>query len=410
MEHLLLSEVNTHIKKTLEKELQPSYWIIAEISELRLNPRGHCYLELVEKNNDQIIAKMKATIWSYTYSNLSIWFEKMTGQPLKGGMKILFNASVQFHEVFGLSLNVKDIDANYTIGERAVKKQQIVKQLEGDGILEMNKELTLPLVPKHVAIISSETAAGYGDFNNQLKNNTFGYFYVTELFQATMQGDTAPESIINALHKIHDSDENFDLVILIRGGGSQLDLDCFDNYELNSHLAQFPLPIITGIGHERDETIADMVSHTALKTPTAVAEFLISGVRDFEETLEMQLQRIVNQASENTEYELSKLRQLTLQLANITQSKMAIQNNNLAILEQKLKFTTKHYINNQENRLNELEGVINLLSPETILKRGFTLTSINNKMIKKDPKPGDVMVTETYRSKIISTVNDINTK
>ncbi|MDH5367292.1 MAG: exodeoxyribonuclease VII large subunit [Cyclobacteriaceae bacterium] len=410
MEHISLSELNKRVKKTLEKGLSPSYWVISEISELRLNPRGHCYLELVEKDNDQIIAKMKATIWSYTYSNLSLWFEKMTGQSLKSGMKILFNASVQYHEVFGLSLNIKDIDANYTIGERAVKRQQILMQLEEDGILEMNKELSLPLVPKNVAIISSETAAGYGDFTNQLINNPYGYSFITRLFQATMQGDTAPESIISALHEVHNSTINFDLVILIRGGGSQLDLDCFDNYELNNHLAQFPLPVITGIGHERDETIADMVAHTSLKTPTAVAEFLISGVRNFEEELEVQLQRIVNQASENTEYELSKLRQLTMQLANVTQSKMAIQNNNLSILEQKLQFTTKHYINNQENKLNELEGVLNLLSPSTILKRGFTLTSINNKMLKKDPKPGDVMVTETYTSKIISTVNDINTK
>ncbi|MDH5475187.1 MAG: exodeoxyribonuclease VII large subunit [Cyclobacteriaceae bacterium] len=410
MEHLSLLELNTRIKKTLEKELSPSYWVVSEISELRLNPRGHCYIELVEKNDDQIIAKMKATIWSYTYSNLSLWFEKMTGQPLKSGMKILFNASVQYHEVFGLSLNIKDIDANYTIGERAIKRQQIVRQLEEDGILEMNKELELPLVPKNIAIISSKSAAGYGDFTNQLKNNPFKYSYNTRLFQASMQGDTAPESIISALHEIHDSTYRFDLVLLIRGGGSQLDLDCFDNYELNSHLAQFPIPVITGIGHERDETIADLVAHTSLKTPTAVAEFLITGVRNFEEELDIHLQRIINQSAEITEYEQSNLRQLTLQLANGTQSKISVQNNTIAILEQKLQFASKYYINNQENKLNELESVLKLLSPETILKRGFTLTSINNKMLKEDPTPGDVLVTETYTSKITSTVNNINTK
>ena len=410
MNHLSLSELNLVIKKSLEKELSLSYWIIAEISEIRVNPNGHCYLELVEKSDNRIIAKTKGTIWSYTYSNLSLWFEKMTGQQLKAGMKILFNGSVQYHEVFGLSLNIKDIDATYTIGERALKKQQIITQLRDDGVLEMNKELSLPLVPQRVAIISSETAAGFEDFNNQLTNNTFGYSFDTSLFQATMQGDNAPSSIIESLHSIHKRIDEFDLVVVIRGGGGQLDLDCFDDYNLNTHLAQFPLPIVVGIGHERDETIADNVAHTALKTPTAVAEFLIAGIRSFEESIINNLQYIVNYTSDRTADKSAQLTQMVYDLSTIANSKINKQHSILALMKQKLEYATKHCLNVENNQLSKLEGKLELLSPQAILKRGYTLSSINNKLIKSDPKPGASMVTETYKSRITSIVKDIKLK
>ena len=410
MDHVSLSELNILVKKTLERELAPSYWVIAEISEIRVNPNGHCYLELVEKMDNKITAKMKGTIWSYTYSNLSLWFERMTGQSLKGGMKILFNAAVQFHEVYGLSLNIKDIDANYTIGERAVKRQQIIQQLQDDGVFDMNKEVQLPLVPKRIAIISSKTAAGYGDFMNQLSNNDFVYAYDTRLFQAQMQGDNAPQSIITALHSIHDSSIAYDLVVLIRGGGSQLDLDCFDNYELNSHIAQFPIPVITGIGHERDETIADLVANTALKTPTAVAEFLISGVRAFEENLEFNLQRVLNYSAEQLEANKQHLQQLSLRLAGSVQRETSTLANNLSIVEKQLEHSCQQFFTKLNNQLSQLELQIDLLSPDNVLRRGYTLTSLNNKFIKSSPKHGDELVTETMESKIWSTVNNVKKK
>lgn len=410
MEHISLSELNTRIKKTLEKELSPSYWVVAEISEIRVNPNGHCYLELVEKIDNKIIAKTKATIWSYTYSNLSIWFERMTGQTLKGGMKILFNAAVQYHEVFGLSLNIKDIDATYTIGERELKRQQVIAQLEDEGVLEMNKELSLPIAPQRLAVISSETAAGYGDFRNQLVNNPYDYSFHIKLFQAAMQGDNSPSSITKALHHINKNVDNFDLVVVIRGGGSQLDLDCFDDYELNAHLAQFPLPVITGIGHERDQTIADIVAHTTLKTPTAVAEFLISGVRSFEESMLNLLKYILNYSTEYLSNYATQLTQLVQKLASNAQSKILNQNNKLSLLNQQLQYVTTHLLKTEVNKLDKLENKIYLLSPKTILKRGYTLSSINNKLIKTAPKQGEIMVTETYTNKITSTINEITKK
>jgi len=267
MEHLSLATLNQIIKDTLNTTLEPSYWVVAEIAELRTNYSGHCYLEFIQKEEEsgKILAKTRGTIWSYTYRTVSAWFQSITGEELRSGITVLANVQVQFHEVYGLSLNVKDIDPNFTLGERARKKQEIIKQLEEDGIFEMNKSLKLPLVPQRIAVISSETAAGYGDFMNQITHNDFGYKIETLLFPATMQGDKAPNAIINALLQVHNTMDKFDALIIIRGGGAQVDLDCFDHYELAAHIAQFPLPVFTGIGHERDETICDLVAHTSLK-------------------------------------------------------------------------------------------------------------------------------------------------
>jgi exodeoxyribonuclease VII large subunit len=280
MEHLSLYELNKKISEALANNLEPSYWVVAEIGQIQTNRKGHCYLELVEKEDDQIKAKTRATIWSYTYRNLSTWFEGITGQSLKAGMKILFNATIQYHEIYGFSLNIRDIDAQYTLGERAKKRQEIIERLREDGVFEMNKELRLPTVPQNIAVISSETAAGFGDFMDQIVGNDYGYEVEIELFNAVMQGEEAASSIIDAMHQVFENIGNYDLLVIIRGGGATLDLDCFDNYDLGSHVAQFPIPVITGIGHERDETITDMVAHTKMKTPTAVAEFIISGFRN----------------------------------------------------------------------------------------------------------------------------------
>lgn len=248
MQELSLSELNLQIKKTLEEQLAASYWVVAEIAQIQVNHSGHCYLELVQKEDGQVVAKARATIWAYSYRNISAWFEKITGSDLQSGMRILANTKVTYHEVYGLSLNIKDIDPSFTLGEREKARQEVIQKLEADGIMEMNQNLELPIVPQNIAIISSETAAGYGDFINQIDNNSFGFNIHHKLYPASMQGDQAPESIINALHQIIE-DESIELVVIIRGGGSQLDLDCFDDYDLCSHIAQFPLPILTGIGH-----------------------------------------------------------------------------------------------------------------------------------------------------------------
>ena len=429
MEHISLFELNGIIRETLEQKLEASYWVVAEIAELRQNQKGHCYLEFVEKEDELILAKSRATIWSYAYRKLSAWFESITGQPLQQGMKILAKVQVQYHEIYGMSLNVKDIDPNFTIGERARKRQEVLKKLEEDGILEMNKQLPLPTVPQKLAIISSPTAAGYEDFMNHLAKNSFGYSLRTELFPASMQGAEAPKAIVEALHKIFEQETEFDLVLLIRGGGAQLDLDSFDNYQLASHLAQFPLPIVTGIGHERDETIADLVAHTKMKTPTAAAEFIISGIRTYEESLEEAFARIYElgghkMAVENQTIESlvqrfvltskSILNREEIQLDNhktnlIATSRrfLAGQNDTLGEVNKSLKNNSEAYLVRCKNEIEHLDKTVHLLDPKKVLSRGYSITVVNGKPIKSvmNVKKGDKLVTETSNGKIKSTAD-----
>ena len=294
MQYISLLELNNLIRQTLDSSLAPYYWVVAEISELRVVQKGHCYLELVEKESNYLQAKLRATIWAYDYRNISGWFESTTGETLKPGMKVLAKLRVEFHELYGISANIKEIDPQFTLGERARKKQEVIAKLVADGVFDMNKQLLLPYVPQRIAVISSATAAGYGDFMHHLQQNEKGYDFQVKLYSAVMQGSEAPGTIIAALHDIHSNLELYDVIVIIRGGGAQVDMDCFDDYELASHIAQFPLPVITGIGHERDESIADLVAHTKLKTPTAVSAFLISGVATFEQRIDRLAQRIEN--------------------------------------------------------------------------------------------------------------------
>jgi exodeoxyribonuclease VII large subunit len=306
---LSLSELNQLIKSQLDDAFPNLIWIKAEISELTVNRTGHCYLELVEvdENSKEILARCRATIWSYTFRMLKPYFETTTGQVLCDGLKVLINAKVEFHPVFGLSLNIRDIDPSYTMGDMARKRREIIIQLQEDGVIDMNKELPLPLVPQRVAIISSPTAAGLQDFKNQLENNAYRIRFYTKLFPAVMQGNGAAASIILAMEEVFQHEDFFDVVVIIRGGGAQLDLACFDNYELAYHVAQFPIPIITGIGHDKDETAIDLVAHTKMKTPTAVAEFLISGAAAFEQTLDEMQSRFLELVESRIQFETEHL-------------------------------------------------------------------------------------------------------
>lgn len=412
MNSLTLQELNSTVKSILSKGLAPSYWVIAEISEIRLNPRGHCYLELVEKEGEQIIAKTKATIWANTYTNLSLWFEKMTGSELKTGMKILCNAAVQFHEVFGLSLNIRDIDANFTIGEKAANRQKTINQLTEEGVLTMNKELDIDIVLQDIAIITSPTAAGYGDFMDQLDHNSYGYHFNTTLFEAVMQGNTSAQSITDALHKIHDSNGSYQAVIIIRGGGSQTDLDSYDSYELAAHIAQFPIPFFTGIGHERDQSVVDIVAHTSLKTPTAVAEFLINCSAVYENNLTDCLQDISRLAKRSFNMHQQNLGQLSGMLTLVSKSLILTKRHTFSSLGTQLKRVTKFQIHDQHQNLNLLQHSIAILSPENVLKRGYTMTIYVGKLINKSTvlKSGDELITETANHIIKSTVTEQKTK
>lgn len=418
MEHLSLFDLNSRIKDCLKKNLEESYWVVAEIGEMRLNQKGHCYMELVEKKDDEILAKNKATIWSYTYRNLSGWFESLTGQTLKPGLKILSNIVVTYHEVYGLSLNIKDIDANYTLGERAKKRLEILNRLKKDGIYEMNKELPLPLVPQRIAVIASSTSAGYLDFITQLENNTSGYLFKSSLYQAIMQGSEAEESIIKAILEVNAQIDKYDLLVIIRGGGATLDLECFDTYGLASHIAQFPIPVITGIGHERDETIADIVANTSLKTPTAVAEFLISGIKEYDEVIDSlyaqifeYVENILKEHRTHLEY-LSKhikyisentLKAYSLHLSVLSSGIQSAANGRKTVLEtlllnyvQSLKLNSNRYLNLKNKDLQNIAGSIELIDPKKVLKRGYSIVRKGNKIMKsaQDLKAGDVIESE----------------
>jgi exodeoxyribonuclease VII large subunit len=304
---LSLSELNEQIKDALEGAFKTAVWVVAEVSELKENRNGHCYLELIEKQGTEIVARTRATIWSYTYRMLKPYFETTTGQYFTHGIKILVQVSVEFHPAFGLSLNIKDIDPVYTVGDMAMQRKEIINRLQAEGVFEMNKELELPLVPQKIAIISSATAAGYQDFINQLENNEFGFRFYTKLFQATMQGIETVPSVINALERIYLYEDFFDAVVIIRGGGATADLSSFDNYNLAYHITQFTLPVITGIGHEKDDTIVDLVAHTRLKTPTAVAEFFINGMERFYDSMLEMENEIVRLTREKIEFQQNKL-------------------------------------------------------------------------------------------------------
>lgn len=356
-ERLKLSELNGLVKKAVSDAFTAPIWVICEISELKTNRNGHCYLVLIEKeeNGDAIIAQARATIWSYTFRMLQPYFESTTGQRLTEGLKVLVSVSVEFHELYGFSLNIRDIDPTYTLGDMARRRREIIARLQSEGVAEMNKELELPLVPQKIAIISSPTAAGYEDFVDQLINNKAGYHFDLKLFPAIMQGNQAESSIIGALEQIYLYENFFDAVVIIRGGGSQADLSCFDNYNLAYYITQFPLPVITGIGHEKDDSIVDLVAHTRLKTPTAVAEFLISGVAQFDLHLDELNNSFIGTVNEILATSRNEIEQITRLFAPLLREKISKVNNRLTQTIWKFDNVVKKSIQNQNYLLKRSE-------------------------------------------------------
>ena len=372
MKQYSLSELCAEIQEVVENDLLERYWVRAEIASL--SARGHCYMELVEKAEDNMLAaKVRATCWSNVYSLLSAYFIQETGQTLRVGMQVLVEVSVTFHPVYGLSLNVWNIDPTYTQGDLAKQRQATISRLTEDGVIDLQQSLKLPTLIHKVAVISAADAAGYGDFCDQLQNNRFGVKFELELFAATMQGDHAPKSIIKALSKIVSEEEKWDIVVIIRGGGATTDLGCFDDYELASHCAQFPLPILSGIGHTRDLSIVDMVAHRSVKTPTAAAEWLI----------------------ERTAEQVELINQLVLRLQRATQHTVIQENNKLQTYIQRTSHAVQRLLIQEQNRLQMWNKTIELHSPERIFKMGYSLTMVNGKpvMRKEDVKEGDMLKT-----------------
>lgn len=454
---LSLYELQQQVKSSLDDAFALPVWIKAEISEITTNRSGHCYLDLIETENgtDTVIARVRATIWSYTFRMLKPYFETTTGQPFTQGLKILVQAKVEYHEVFGLSLNIRDIDPVYTMGDMARQRREIIRKLQEDGIFEMNKELELPEVAQRIAIISSPTAAGLQDFMDQLHENPHRFVFYTKLFPAVMQGMEAPRSVMNALDLIYEYEHLFDVVVIIRGGGAQIDLACFDNYELASHVAQFPLPVITGIGHDKDDTVTDMVAHTRMKTPTAVAEFLISGALQFSQQLAEleshfielvndqldsnkerltdaadQLKSLVNkliiaqqnrlkiaqiQLSNQTVSFLRKqqteLKQLSIAAKNKTSRFVSKQNHALDQTGNQLKYIFRNQMIKRESQLKQHQSLVKLFSLETIRSEKKSLNAIQEKLRLVDPqnilKRGYSMT--LLNGKVVKSVKQINT-
>ena len=397
MNSLSLYELGEQVKQTVKNAFAASVWIRAEISEVRENASGHCYLELVEKEpaSDRIIARVKANVWSFTYKMLKPYFEQSTGQSLSAGMKILISVNVEFHELYGISLTIKDIDPTFTIGEIAARRMQIVRRLQNEGVFEMNKELEMPLIPQRIAVVSSPTAAGYGDFIDQLQNNKNNFHFYHKLFPAVMQGNQTEESIISALDNVYQQIENFDVVVIIRGGGATADLTSFDSYRLAYYCTQFPLPIVVGIGHQRDETILDLVAHTSLKTPTAVAEMLIDALAEVDSFLNEAAKEIFQQQKTIKLQEANRLQLLSIQLNNAFQKTISNQYNELQKTTSIIEQQVKNYISKKHQTLQLLEKNILLTSPDYILKKGYSLTLKNGKAVtnSSELKAGDVIKT-----------------
>lgn len=407
MQQLSLSEFNSLLKAAIKDHLEPSYWIVAEIGELNHHSSGHCYLTLVEKKGQKVLAKIRATIWSFTFSNIQTTFFRVTGMPLEAGMTVLLNAVPEFHEVYGLSLNVREIDPNYTLGERERARQETIAKLEREGLLELNKQIPLPTVAQKIAVISSATAAGFGDFTNQLENNPYGYKAQLKLYSATMQGDAAAESIMTAITSIEASGQEFDLLVIIRGGGAKTDLDCFDDYELCKKIAECRLPVVTGIGHERDETIADMVANTRLKTPTAVAEFILSAMLHFESEMQLMLERITRVSIELINWEKNSLTQLMSDIPSRVSQRLLHSRFRLESFERIIERRPKEIIDHSKLNLKMMAKLIDNSSLDKALSRGFTVTKVNGKYLKDETSinPGDKIETQYSQGTFTSTVD-----
>ena len=383
MKQYTLSELCSCIDEALSMELNDTYWVRAEIASL--TERGHCYMELVEKaKNNAIAAKLRATCWQHVYHLLSAYFANETGQTLAVGMQVLLQVEVSFHAVYGLSLNVVGIDPTFTLGNLARQRQLTIQRLQEDGVMDLQRSLPLPLLPRRVAVISAADAAGYGDFCHQLQSNSGGFRFHTQLFPAVMQGEQSPASIIAALQQIADTTDLYDLVVIVRGGGATTDLRNFDDYSLAFHCANFPLPIIAGIGHTRDVSVVDMVVHTSVKTPTAAAEWLIAA---------MQAQA-------------DRLGELQLRLQRVVQMAVRKQHSKLDALWQSLRFATQRRLHRQRTQLEFWEKTIALHSPERIYRMGYSLTTVNGKIVKSinDVKAGDHLLIHTADGTITSEV------
>ena len=408
------------VRETIECEMPDEYWVEAELSECR-ELRGHCYMELIQKDERTAtpVAKAPAKCWANKWAVIRPYFERTTGQQLHAGMKVLLKVYAQFHEAYGFSWIVTDINPEYTLGDMARKRQEIIRQLKAEGVFDLQKELTLPPFCQHIAVISSQTAAGYGDFCNQLSDNPYGFQFQTQLFPAIMQGEGVEQSIIAALEKIYSLTSSFspltskfDCVVIIRGGGSTGDLSGFDTLALAENVANFPLPIITGIGHERDESILDMISHTRVKTPTAAAAFLIEHLKEVLDVINGSQELITRYAQQKLSMLHSQLTIVSEAIPRLFSIVKTRQEAKIDTMSQRIPMLLERRLLAENHRLQLMEEKLKALDPQLLLKRGYSITLHNGRAVKDATalKAGDEIETRLANGAIHSVVTQEGNK
>lgn len=385
-----LYSLNSLVHEAVSNAMPQRYWVTGELSEVRETAVGHCYIELVQRDEstNDMVAKARGTIWSRIYSLLRPYFLEQTGQPFAAGLKVLLQVTVNFHELYGYTLDVCDIEPTYTLGDIARQRQLVIKRLTDEGVIGLNKELCIPRIPQRVAVISSPTAAGYGDFCDQLRNNRYGFVFYHCLYPSPMQGNGVEQGIIEAFDRIAANVDFWDVVVIIRGGGATSELNCFDTYDLANNCAQFPLPIITGIGHQRDESVLDIVAHTSAKTPTAAAELLIHAMLAAEHDIAL-IQGAV---------------------ADAVRDRLSSEKHRMEMLVRQLPVTTALYMQAHHHKLDLCKQSIDAASPEHILSLGYSITRVNGRAVRSLDSlcVGDEVTTIVTGGEFISTVKEKN--
>ena len=408
MHSFTLLSLNRLVRTAIEQTLDGEYWLEAELSEARLASNGHFYVEFIQKDDSgrTLVAKARGVAWARTYNMIAPLFERATGERLRAGLKVRVLVGVEFHELYGYSLTILSIDPSYTLGDMAARRREILQRLEADGILHDNQQLPLPTLLQRIAVVSSASAAGYGDFCDQLQNNDYGLHFHVQLFPAVMQGANVEESVLAALAAICDEADRWDCVVIIRGGGATSDLSDFDTYTLAAAVTQMPLPVIVGIGHERDETVLDYVAHTRVKTPTAAAAFLVDYQAQQLVRLEELNRRIFQSTSQRLQRARARLDQLTTTLPRTFVLITERQRHRMDLLQQRQRSALHRQLERERHRHELLRQRLETLAPERQLRRGYSLTLIDGHLLRsaQDLRPGTHITTRLADGQVESVV------
>ena len=445
-----LQQVVRSIKKTLEDRYTQNYWVKAEMHKLNKYPSGHAFPELVQKDENKIVAQITGTIWKQQLERINTKFIEVVKEPLREGTTLLLLVKINYSETFGLGLQILDIDPSFSLGELQKQREETLRKLAKEGLLNLNQKLHFPLLPKRVAIISADSSKGLSDFLQVLQENEKSYFIFTHLFNAYLQGDVAVQSIISALKKIKRVKDHFDIVIIVRGGGAEVGMTCYNNYDLCKAIAEFPLPVLTGIGHSTNLNVAEMVSFRNEITPTKLAEFLLQTFREFEQetkrlnremiahsiqlidktkqdfngqvrvfkhaslrftdSLKNELNQQIIELKNTTRYFLKNENDAVLSLKNdyriVTKEIITAERNTLSLISKPIKGSLLHFFERKESDLEQLEKTVNILNPSNVLQRGYSLTLLNGKILsaKNKPKKGDLIESKTNSLTLFSRV------